>query len=102
VARSGEGKRDDGPVRRVRVVVSGRVQGVFFRATCADLAMELGIAGSVRNVPGGSVEAVFEGAPTGVQTMIDWCRHGPPAARVAGVDVIDEPPANARGFEVVG
>ena len=100
MAHSGERRRGDRPPRRARVVVRGRVQGVFFRATCADRARELDLAGWVRNASGGAVEAVFEGDPPAVEAMIDWCRRGPPAARVIEVDVTDEPPANARGFEI--
>lgn len=75
---------------RVRVLVSGRVQGVFFRASTAHEARARDIAGWVRNRPGGEVEAVFQGTPEDVAAMISWCRIGPPAARVDAVEVTDE------------
>lgn len=85
-------------VRRVRVVVSGRVQGVFFRATCARLARSLGLGGSVRNVPDGRVEAVFEGPSEDVDAMVAWCRKGPEHARVDEVEIHEEPPTGVRAF----
>lgn len=86
-----------GVVRR-RVVVRGAVQGVGFRASCARRAEALGLAGSVRNRPDGTVEAVFEGDPDAVDSMVAWCRGGPPMARVAGVEVSDEAPRGEAGF----
>lgn len=88
--------------RRARVVVSGRVQGVFFRATCAERARELGLGGSVRNLPDGSVEAVFEGPEDAVDAMVGWCRTGPPLARVDRVEVVSEEPVGDVGFRVTG
>lgn len=89
-------------MRRVRVTVSGRVQGVFYRATCARLARERGLAGAVRNLPDGRVEAVFEGPDEAVQEMIDWSRRGPDLARVDEAEVLDEQPQGATGFRVTG
>ena len=63
--------------KRARVVVSGRVQGVFFRAECERRARELGVAGYVRNLRDGGVEAAFEGPDQAVQHLLDWSRHGP-------------------------
>lgn len=77
---------------RARVVVSGRVQGVFFRHTATVEARARGLAGWVRNLPDDRVEAVFQGEESSVREMIQWCRRGPPAARVAGVEVHDEEP----------
>ena len=88
--------------RRVRVLVQGRVQGVFFRATCADRARRAGLAGSVRNLPDGRVEAVFEGDGSAVERMLAWCREGPPHASVDTVEVSDEQPQGASGFAIVG
>ena len=65
---------------RRRAVVHGRVQGVFFRDSCRQLAQAAGVAGSVRNEPDGTVAAVFEGDPDAVRRMVDWCRTGPPSA----------------------
>ncbi|MDP9295167.1 MAG: acylphosphatase [Actinomycetota bacterium] len=78
-------------MRRVRVVVRGLVQGVFFRASAARLARELGLAGSVSNRPDGAVEAIFAGEPDAVERMIAWCRRGPELAEVDSVEVSEEP-----------
>ncbi len=88
------------PVVRRRVLVSGRVQGVWFRDTCRREAAARGVAGWVRNLADGRVEAVFEGRPDAVAAMIDWCRRGPPRARVVGVEIHDEAPHGTRGFGV--
>jgi acylphosphatase len=88
--------------QRVRVVVNGRVQGVFFRATCAERARALGLGGFVRNRPDGCVEAVFEGAATGVQAMVAWCHRGTDWSRVDSVDVSPEEPAGEHEFRVGG
>jgi acylphosphatase len=87
-------------MRCVRVRISGRVQGVFFRASCARLAEELGLSGWVRNRPDGDLEAVFQGPDRAVDDMLAWCREGPPHARVAGVDVRAEPLLSQTGFRV--
>jgi acylphosphatase len=87
-------------MRRVRVLVSGRVQGVFFRASCAERAGDLGLSGWIRNVSGGDVEAVFEGTDTAVEEIVRWCHEGPPLARVDRVDVAEETPAGGSGFRV--
>jgi acylphosphatase len=89
-------------MRRVRIAVSGRVQGVFYRATCAERARALGLAGSVRNLPDGRVEAVFEGSRGAIEEAIAWCRRGTPASIVDLVEVTEEPPVGEAGFHVVG
>jgi acylphosphatase len=81
-------------------MVSGRVQGVFYRATCAERAREEGLAGWVRNASDGRVEAVFEGPGEAVEAMVAWCREGPPSARVAAVDVAEEDVKGEEGFRV--
>ena len=91
---------DHRAMRRVRVLVSGRVQGVFFRASCAGRAEELGLSGWIRNVAGGDVEAVFEGTRSAVEQMVRWCREGPPLARVDRIEVVDEPPTGESGFRI--
>jgi acylphosphatase len=89
-------------MRRVRVVVRGRVQGVFFRASVAGLARDLDLSGSVANRPDGAVEAVFQGASEAVERMLAWCRSGPDLARVDSVEVSEEPGApGEHGFRVV-
>ncbi|MFB6618945.1 acylphosphatase [Streptomyces sp. NPDC056367] len=87
---------------RKRVIVSGTVQGVFFRDTCRSEAVAHGVSGWVRNLPDGGVEALFEGAEDAVAEMVAWARTGPPAAVVRAVEVHDEPAAGVRpdGFEV--
>jgi acylphosphatase len=72
---------------RAHVYVSGRVQGVFFRYETKERADELGVTGWVKNLPDGRVEAVFEGEREGVEKMIDFCRVGPPGARVTKVEI---------------
>lgn len=71
---------------RVRVRISGLVQGVFFRASTRDVARRLGLTGWVRNLADGSVEALFEGDSDNVKEVIRWCQKGPPGARVMDVD----------------
>lgn len=71
--------------------ISGRVQGVFFRAETQRAATGLNLAGWVRNVPDGRVEAVFEGENENVDKMLVWCHHGPAAARVQEVVANKEP-----------
>jgi acylphosphatase len=75
---------------RTHVLVSGKVQGVFFRSSTKDKAEELGISGWVRNLPDGRVEAVLEGEKEEVDKMVEWCRKGPEHARVTGVEVLVE------------
>ncbi|MGI8576529.1 MAG: acylphosphatase [Nocardioidaceae bacterium] len=83
-----------------RVVVHGRVQGVFFRDSCRDAAAEAGVTGWVRNRSDGAVEAVFEGDDAAVESMCDWCRAGPRHADVDSVNVEPQQPTGATGFEV--
>jgi acylphosphatase len=79
-------------MKRVRVVVRGRVQGVGFRASTAYEARHLGVTGWVRNLPDGGVEAVVDGAPDAVDALLAWLAHGPPGARVTSVDIADVAP----------
>jgi len=72
---------------RAHIFISGKVQGVFFRATTRDKANELGVKGWVRNLRDGRVEAVFEGDEDAVKKLIEWCHVGPPSARVEKVEV---------------
>ncbi|MEM2978716.1 MAG: acylphosphatase [Candidatus Hadarchaeales archaeon] len=85
---------------RAHVHVSGRVQGVFFRYRTSELAERLGVAGWVRNLSDGRVEAVFEGEKEEVEKMLDFCRRGPPGARVDGVEVEWEEPRGEEGFRI--
>lgn len=70
---------------RADIIVTGRVQGVFFRASAMEEAQRLGLLGFVRNLPDGSVEAVAEGERAQVDAFIAWCRTGPPNAQVTDV-----------------
>ncbi len=89
-------------MRRVRVTVSGRVQGVFFRASCVSEARARGLGGWVRNLPDGRLEAAFEGPDAGVDALVEWCRRGPAAARVDAVEVRSEEPVGETAFRVTG
>lgn len=84
----------------LQVRVTGRVQGVFFRAWTAEQARALGVAGWVRNTPDGSVEGHLEGDKAAVQQLIDLLHQGPPSARVMKVDADITEPTGADGFEV--
>ena len=77
--------------KRVRILVEGRVQGVFFRATARDIARKLGVKGWVRNRWDGRVELVVEGDEDKVNSMIEWCHQGPPGALVRKVEVEPQP-----------
>ncbi len=85
---------------RRRVIVHGRVQGVFFRDSLRRLAEREGVAGWARNTPEGTVEAVFEGEPTAVERLVDFCRLGPPHASVSRVDVVEQEPEGLTGFAI--
>lgn len=87
---------------RVRLVITGRVQGVGFRWACQREARAVGVAGWVRNVADGSVEAVAEGSPEAVDRFVAWCRFGPPSARVSDIVVDPEEPQRLSGFVVTG
>jgi acylphosphatase len=82
------------------VFVAGDVQGVFFRYEARERARARGLAGWVRNLPDGRVEAVFEGPRDVVDAMVDWCRQGPRGAQVTEVEVISEEPEGLETFEV--
>lgn len=90
-------------LRRAHVFVHGWVQGVNFRYYTRQQAVGHGVAGWVRNLPDGRVEAVFEGEGAAVQAMVDWCREGPPAATVDRVEVTwEDPVGGLKGFDVRG
>lgn len=89
-----------GAMIRAHVVVSGRVQGVFFRYETRRRAQMEGLVGWVRNIPDGRVEAVFEGPEEAVERMVRWCRQGPDGAEVDDAEVTRETPEGLDGFEV--
>jgi acylphosphatase len=84
-----------------RVVVTGRVQGVFFRETMRRRAYRAGVAGWVRNNDDGSVEAWLEGEPDDVDVMVHFAGIGPSGAYVDDVEVEQVEPQELRGFEVL-
>jgi acylphosphatase len=77
-------------LKRVRVLISGRVQGVFFRATAAREAGRLGLTGWIRNLPDGRVEGAFQGPESSIDKIVAWCASDRAPGRVAGVDVEPE------------
>jgi acylphosphatase len=85
---------------RRRAVIHGRVQGVFFRDTMRRMAQSRGVAGWVSNRPDGTVEAVFEGEPQDVESILSFSREGPRGAAVERVDVIEEEPEGLSGFAI--
>jgi len=86
---------------RVRLMISGRVQGVFYRASCREEAEARGLAGWVRNLPDGCVETLVQGPREQVESMIRWCYVGPPHAQVSKIDVsYEDTREDLRGFRI--
>ena len=85
---------------RRRVIVRGRVQGVFFRQACQREAVAVGVAGWIRNNHDGTVEAELEGDPDAVERIVSWMRAGPSGAVVTGVKIIDEALLGERTFKI--
>jgi len=81
-------------ILNVHVIISGRVQGVWFRANTKQRAEQLGLTGWVRNTTNGYVEAVFEGEENLINKMIEWCHHGSPLSKVKKVEVKNQEPTN--------
>lgn len=79
-------------MKAIHLMIHGRVQGVWFRATTQDMARHFKIKGWVRNTPDGSVEAHIQGDEAAIEKMLSWCREGPPGACVDHVDVDEVPP----------
>lgn len=88
-------------VIRKRVVVSGEVQGVFFRDSCRRVALRHDVAGWVRNLADGRVEAVFQGDADAVERLVGWARLGPSQAKVDRIMVYDEQPCAESGFAIL-
>jgi acylphosphatase len=82
---------------KVHVLISGKVQGVWFRSSTRDKAEQLGITGWVKNTKDGKVEAVFEGDEEKIQEMLIWCHRGPPSAEVTNLKIEKKKPSN--GFD---
>lgn len=88
-------------MKRVHVWISGRVQGVFFRASTRKSARRLGLSGWVRNLSDGRVEALAEGPEAEVNRWLEWCRSGPPVARVDEVETVwEEVQGDLKGFDL--
>ena len=86
---------------RAELVITGRVQGVFYRGSAQDEGERLGLTGEIANLPDGSVHALVEGPKDKVEQFIAWCRRGPPSAKVEEVKVSwGEPRGDFRGFRV--
>jgi len=85
---------------RAHVFVSGTVQGVFYRANTRDQARDRDLDGWVRNLDDGRVEAIFEGPEDAVESMVEWCHEGSPAATVRDVQAEYESPEGLDGFEI--
>ncbi|MEM3458044.1 MAG: acylphosphatase [Candidatus Bathyarchaeia archaeon] len=86
---------------RAHVIISGRVQGVFFRSETQHEARKYSVKGWVRNLPDGRVEAVFEGEEENVKKLIEFCKRGPPSARVTEVNVVwEDYTGEFKNFEI--
>jgi acylphosphatase len=85
---------------RRRILVSGRVQGVFYRDACRQEADRIGVRGSARNLDDGRVEVIVEGDPDAVEAMTEWCRSGSEAASVSNIDIEEESPRGEDAFSV--
>ena len=72
---------------QVRLIVSGKVQGVFYRASCQDVAVKYGLNGWVGNLSDGKVEVLAQGKKEDIEKLIEWCKKGPPSARVIDVSI---------------
>lgn len=87
---------------RVKIIVSGKVQGVCYRAFTAEQAEKLGINGTVRNLSDGNVEIIAQAAQTLLDQLVETCRQGPPAARVKAIDITALPEVGAvMGFQII-
>ena len=85
---------------RLHVAASGLVQGAWYRQSCQERASALGVAGWVRNLDDGTVEAALEGEQAAVERMMAWMADGPPGARASALRVADEAPTGETGFSV--
>ena len=88
-------------MKTIRLTIKGKVQGVFYRATAKDIADELGIKGWVKNLPDRNVEITVTATKEILQKFIDWCKQGPPKARVDEVIVEELSTAEFNGFRII-
>jgi len=98
---SATGETEGVDVVRCRVIVAGRVQGVFYRDSCRVKAIKCGVTGWVRNLADGRVEVAAEGDREAVDQFLEWCRHGPPRASVTTLEIVDEAPRGDQHFRIV-
>ena len=89
------------PMPAVHLLIQGKVQGVFFRASAKEVAEDLGISGWIKNTKEGAVECVADGAEAAIQQFVDWCKQGPSGARVDEVTVSQTDPIKDTGFRIV-
>lgn len=88
-------------MHQTHLIISGRVQGVFYRASCQEVAQSYGLKGYVKNLPTGQVEVLAQGEKEKIEKLIIWCKKGPPGASVNNVSVEwEEVKGNFNGFEV--
>lgn len=87
--------------KTVKAIISGRVQGVSYRAWTVRQAEALELDGWVRNRPNGTVEAIFSGEEDAVKTMLDACKKGPPAAHVTHIEIQEATDSLSKGFTVI-
>jgi acylphosphatase len=88
-------------ILRAHVIVHGFVQGVWFRQSTKDEALRIGVGGWVKNLPDGTVEAVFEGDKKKVEEIVGWCHRGPSGAQVSKVDISwEKPRSDAFRFDI--
>ena len=80
--------------------ITGKVQGVFFRQSSKEKALSLGLTGFVQNEADGSVFLIAEGVDEPLQSLKDWCRHGPPLSRVESIEIVDVDPSGIKGFQI--
>ena len=88
-------------MKRIRIIITGKVQGVFYRKSAHARATALGLSGWVKNLDNGRVMAEVQGGANEVRHFIDWCRKGPDQARVTGVDTEIVPPKTEKGFRIL-
>jgi len=88
-------------IKHIIIIVSGRVQGVFYRASAKEQACQLGLKGMVRNLPDGRVYMEAEGPTESMDQFISWCRLGPPRAEVENVEIRDNEIRNYQEFRIV-
>lgn len=88
-------------MKRIRITITGKVQGVFYRKSAHARAVALGLSGWVRNLDDGRVQAEVQGEPYGVEQFIQWCLKGPDLARVTAVDTEIAPLQPEKGFQIL-